>query len=83
MHGNLADPNKEVKITFHKLKKSLKIQIQDEGSGFTLDMLDDPTKEENLRKSKGRGIFIVKHLMDSVKFKNSKDGMIISLEKKK
>lgn len=83
MHGNLADPKKEVMITFHKLKNSLKIQVKDEGEGFKPEEIDDPTKEENIHKSKGRGIYIVKHLMDSVKFKNSRQGMIISLEKRK
>jgi len=83
MHGNLADPKKEVLITFRKLKNSLKIQIQDEGEGFKPDEVEDPTKEENIHKFKGRGIFIVKHLMDSVKFKHSREGMIISLEKRK
>ena len=49
---------------------ALPISIEDEGPGFNPDTLPDPTAPENLEKVGGRGIFLMKHLADEVKFSN-------------
>ena len=40
----------------------------DEGNGFNPDSVPDPTTPENLSKNCGRGLFIVKHYVDTVEF---------------
>jgi len=42
--------------------------IEDEGEGFDLEELKDPTSPENIQKPGGRGIFLIRHLSDDVKF---------------
>jgi serine/threonine-protein kinase RsbW len=48
----------------------LKFEIEDEGTGFDYNNLDDPTAPENLENPGGRGIFLIRHLADEVEFSN-------------
>ena len=83
IHGNKTDTSKNVIITFKIEKDQLTIVITDEGNGFNPDEVDDPTAPGNILKSKGRGIYIVRHLMDKVSFSSGPDGMIITMIKYK
>jgi serine/threonine-protein kinase RsbW len=44
--------------------------IEDEGKGFDYSTLPDPTSGENILKPDGRGIFLMKHLCDVLRFEN-------------
>lgn len=61
MHGNQSDPEKTVTLELTHLKKELICKVIDEGTGFNESQLEDPTKEQNLFKTSGRGIYIAKH----------------------
>ena len=50
---------------------SLIIRVKDQGDGFDFDNLPDPTREENMERTSGRGIFLVKKLMDEVKYSDN------------
>jgi serine/threonine-protein kinase RsbW len=45
--------------------------VEDEGKGFDYNTLPDPTSGENLLKPDGRGIFLMKHLCDVLRFEES------------
>lgn len=81
-HGNKRDNHKRVFIKFECRDKSIRISVRDEGPGFNPDQVANPLAPENLFKESGRGIFIVKTLMDDVRFKFLKDGTEIILIKK-
>jgi len=81
IHGNNADNTKSVILTFKIEEDRLTIVITDEGIGFNPDDIEDPTKPENILKSKGRGIYIVKQLMDQVYFRIEPKGMTITMIK--
>jgi len=83
MHGNLANPKKMVHITFIRERDSLIVKVRDEGNGFNPDDLPDPTSPENLLRLKGRGIFIIRQLMDEVTHRKTNEGMEVTLVKKK
>jgi len=68
VHGNKLDRKKTVVLELHLDENQVKFIIVDEGPGFDYEHLVDPTSPENLEKSGGRGIFIMKHLSDEVKF---------------
>ncbi|GAB3653029.1 anti-sigma F factor [Echinicola sediminis] len=70
IHGNGGDANKSVKLELNFLDDQLKFIIEDEGEGFDYENLQDPTAPENIEKSGGRGVFIMKHLSDEVDFEN-------------
>jgi serine/threonine-protein kinase RsbW len=63
-HGNKSDLNKTVQIRYRFDKESFHVQVDDQGQGFDYDHLPDPCNPENLLKSSGRGIFLVRSFMD-------------------
>jgi len=80
-HGNRDDRKKKVYIKFIKLAHQIEIVIRDDGGGFDPNSIADPLDPENLFKESGRGIFIVKSLMDDVKFKFNQNGTEVTLIK--
>ena len=76
-HGNKFDKDKNVYLSLYVQPNQLKFEIEDEGTGFNYDNLDDPTAPENLENPGGRGIFLIRHLADAVEF--SKEGRRVEL----
>lgn len=76
-HGNKADPAKKVHVGFKSSSTTISFSVRDEGPGFDFKNLPDPTDPANIEKPSGRGIFLMKHLADDVKF--SRDGCCVSL----
>lgn len=70
VHGNKKDLSKKVEVEVLKTDKEVRIRIQDEGNGFDPADVPNPIESENLLKEVGRGIFILRSLMDKVEFKN-------------
>ena len=68
VHGNKCDKNKNVFLSLELLENEVKFTIQDEGAGFDVESLPDPTAPENLDKPGGRGIFLMRNLCDNVNF---------------
>lgn len=81
LHGNKNDRSKSLSLSIENDNGILKFCIEDEGEGFDPSCVDDPLKEENLLKEVGRGIFIIKSLMDSVEFENRPSGVRVTLIK--
>lgn len=81
-HGNKEDSTKSIKIVFEVETDRIKIRIKDEGKGFQLEEVKDPRKNENLLKDDGRGILIMKALMDEVKVLSGSEGNVLQLVKK-
>ena len=67
-HGNKNDLHKKVSVTLQINKKQVRVKIEDQGTGFDPEHLANPLADENLLREAGRGVFIVKSLMDEVKF---------------
>ncbi len=76
-HGNKFDKDKNVYLSLYVQPNQLKFEIEDEGTGFNYEHLDDPTAPENLENPGGRGIFLIRHLADAVEFSN--DGRRVEL----
>lgn len=81
LHGNKSSSDKAVTIRVNHSNGSVKISVSDEGYGFDPDAIDDPLAEENLLKEVGRGIFIVRSLMDSVNIEATGTGTTITINK--
>ncbi len=77
IHGNKSDRNKNVQISLTIKDDILKFIIEDEGEGFDYKNLPDPTAPENIDKTNGRGIFLMKHLSDEVNF--LQNGRVVEL----
>lgn len=81
VHGNKLDENKRVVIRYYFCAKYLRLVVRDEGRGFSIKAVPDPRQEQNLLKPSGRGILIMRHLMDRVFFRQLKHGMMIIMDK--
>ena len=67
-HGNNKDYTKKVTIGHLITKEVARVSIMDEGEGFDLAQVPDPTLPENLEKDCGRGIFIVNSYVDKIEY---------------
>jgi len=81
LHGNAYDPGKKVSLNFEKTPKDLVITIRDQGKGLDLSKIPDPLAPENLLKTSGRGIFLIRSFMDEVQIHPSQTGTEIKLIK--
>ena len=68
LHGNKSDPKKKVCVTCSVNRNSVVLKVKDEGKGFNPDAVPDPVHEDNLLRESGRGVFLMRQLMDSVSY---------------
>ncbi|MCU0453643.1 MAG: ATP-binding protein [Bacteroidetes bacterium] len=80
LHGNHSDPSKEVRLCVRTTKRFLTIRVDDEGQGFDASSLPNPLDDENLLKEHGRGVFLIRSLMDDLKFLRFKKGSAIVMK---
>ena len=76
-HGNRNDAGKRVFVDFeacHTPVGELTVTVRDQGEGFDPDQVADPLAVENLLKSSGRGIFLIRNFMDDVQLSRIPEG---------
>jgi serine/threonine-protein kinase RsbW len=83
LHGNKQDPAKHVTATFELTDEALKISVADEGAGLEPDKIPDPLAPENVMRTSGRGVFLMRHYMDEVHFRQLTPGTEITLVKRR
>src|SRR6266436_1759675 len=81
LHGNAYDPSKKVNVDFVSDGHDLVITIRDQGKGLDLEKIPDPLAPENLLKTSGRGIFLIRSFMDQVEIHPTQTGTEIKLIK--
>lgn len=64
VHGNRYNKKKQVHLDVEASEGSIVVTIGDEGAGFDLSSLPDPTSPENLLRQSGRGILLIRAFMD-------------------
>jgi serine/threonine-protein kinase RsbW len=82
IHGNKFDTGKNVTISFYFDNDVISVYIVDQGKGFDPSSIDNPLDPENLLKESGRGIFILRSIMDDVRFRNDETGTEVKITKK-
>ena len=82
LHGNAYAPDKKVILAFERTPEDdLVITIRDQGKGIDLSGIPNPLAPENLLKTSGRGIFLMRSFMDVVEIRPSQTGTEIKLIK--
>jgi serine/threonine-protein kinase RsbW len=79
IHGNHEDHRKHVHVTCRCEPDEVSIAVKDEGKGFDTNNLPDPTAPENIGSVHGRGIHVMKALMDEVRFEEG--GVVVHMRK--
>ena len=79
IHGNHQDPGKHVYVGCRGGTDEVSIVVRDEGQGFDPGDVPDPTAPENIKSSHGRGIYLMKTLMDEVRFERG--GTVVYMRK--
>lgn len=67
-HGNDGIDTKRVRIAYRFLNDDVWMEVEDEGVGFRLGEVADPTLDENRVRPGGRGVMMMRHFMTSVDF---------------
>jgi serine/threonine-protein kinase RsbW len=81
LHGNAYAPDKKITLEFAHTTKDLVITIRDQGKGMDLSKIPNPLAPENLLKTSGRGIFLMRSFMDVVEIRPSQTGTELKLIK--
>jgi serine/threonine-protein kinase RsbW len=74
IHGNRYNPALQVSATFEISPDALTIRVADSGPGLDPAQIPDPLAPQNLLRSSGRGVFLMRAFMDEVHFRKSQPG---------
>lgn len=74
-HGNALNPDRHVKVHIKVDRKQIILDVHDEGKGFDFQSLPDPTARDNAAKPSGRGVFLMRSIMDRVEFYDNGSGV--------
>ncbi len=81
LHGNDYNPKLEIDVSMENTGSQLIFIIADQGKGFDPEHLPDPSAPENILRGTGRGIFLIRSLMDEVHFRQLHPGTEMTLIK--
>jgi len=73
-YGNNQDRSRRIFLIFDLLPAEMVIHVRDQGPGFKLDEVPDPLAEENLLRTSGRGLFLIRAFMDELNVTSSQSG---------
>ena len=79
IHGNHEDPGKHVRVSCRCGTDEVSIIVRDEGQGFDIGEVPDPTSSGHIESSHGRGIYLMRTLMDEVRFEGG--GTVVYMRK--
>jgi serine/threonine-protein kinase RsbW len=82
IHGNKRDTAKKVSLTCKVNHRVLTVRVQDEGPGVNPDTIPDPLAEENLLRENGRGVFLMRSLMEEIEFEKFPGGSAVVMKMK-
>lgn len=81
LHGNQCDESKQVRINCCCSDTVFRIHVYDHGKGFDPESVADPRNPDNLLKEHGRGLLMIKFLMDEVNYDFTEEGTRVTLIK--
>jgi serine/threonine-protein kinase RsbW len=74
VHGNRYNANKKVRFAVGHHGQRYYVRIADEGEGFDFDSIPDPLAAENILRTSGRGIFLIRSFMDEFDMRHLESG---------
>ncbi len=83
VHGNKEQVSKKVRVTVEYDENVMRVKILDEGNGFKYDKKSKPKLPEDMMKESGRGLFIVKSLVEEINCRDTEEGTEFTLTVRK
>lgn len=80
VYGNRADPAKRVRVRVELGKRVVRIHVEDDGDGFDARAVPDPTTPDRLLCEDGRGLWVIRHLVDRVTFNARGNAVCLTLK---
>jgi serine/threonine-protein kinase RsbW len=71
IHGNQNDAKKKVQVLCQSKRNGIFFSVIDEGKGFDVNAVPDPTSQDRIECCGGRGVYIINSLADKVAYKNN------------
>jgi len=78
-YGTGEDPDRTVRVYVELGRDFVRIHVDDDGHGFDSSRVPDPTHPDNLEREYGRGLFVIRHLVDDVAFNEKGNGICLTL----
>ena len=80
-YGNRLQKNLKVRVRVEAdPDREVRIRVEDKGAGFDVKSLEDCTRKENLLRNRGRGVYLIRQLMDRVQY-NSQGNSILMVKR--
>jgi serine/threonine-protein kinase RsbW len=80
LYGNHRDPSKRVLLEIQFLQECIEARVTDQGAGFDPATVPDPTTPENLARPCGRGLFLMRKLLDEVRYNDQGNQVTLVLK---
>jgi serine/threonine-protein kinase RsbW len=81
IRGNCEDRNKSVEVRAELVPESIRVYVTDEGPGFDPDTVPEPIRPEQLDEAGGRGLFLIRKLVDAVQFNEQGNSICMILRR--
>jgi serine/threonine-protein kinase RsbW len=81
VRGNREDPSKVVNVDAELRSDAIVIRVTDEGDGFDPERVPDPLAPDQLADTRGRGLFLIRKLVDDVRFNERGTSICMTLSR--
>ncbi len=81
VQGNREDPSKLVTIEAELLPDLILIHVTDQGDGFDPDAVPEPVRPDQIDRTRGRGLFLIRKLVDDVRFNERGTSICMTLSR--
>jgi len=78
-YGTGEDPDRMVRVYVELGRDFVRIHVDDDGHGFDSSRVPGPTHPDNREREYGRGLFVIRHLVDDVAFNEKGNGICLTL----
>ena len=81
VYGNGLDPSKSVDVRIEVADRGIAVHVCDQGAGFNPAAVPDPTLPDRLERPDGRGLFLIRQLVDDVSFNDRGNSICMILRR--